>query len=167
MSASRPAASIPFARSFAALAATAPSNAHKELTTNYEVDRTIQHTKLPTGNIKRLSLAVVLNNRNVADKDGKIVSTPYTDDEKAQIASLIKEAVGFEEARGDTLNLLNSAFNDTTEELPEIPIWKQTEVIELAKDVVKYLLIIGGVFFLLFGIIRPAHVDFFEILPAS
>ncbi|MDD2700485.1 MAG: flagellar M-ring protein FliF C-terminal domain-containing protein [Sideroxydans sp.] len=138
----------------------------KAQTTNYEVDRTIQHTKLPTGNIKRLSLAVVLNNRSVADKDGKIVSTPYTETEKAQIASLIKEAVGFEEQRGDTLNLLNSAFNDTTEELPEIPIWKQTEVIELAKDIVKYLLIIGGVFFLLFGIIRPAFKSVAEYTPA-
>ena len=141
------------------------NNTQKAQTTNYEVDRTIQHTKLPTGNIKRLSLAVVLNNRNVTDKDGKIVSTPYTEQEKAQIASLIKEAVGFEEQRGDTLNLLNSAFNDTTEELPELPIWKQTEIIELAKDVVKYLMIIIGVFFLLFGIIRPAFKSVADYTP--
>ncbi|WP_459720017.1 flagellar basal-body MS-ring/collar protein FliF [Sideroxyarcus sp. TK5] len=145
--------------------APAADKTHKAQTTNYEVDRTIQHTKLPTGNIKRLSVAVVLNNRNVADKDGKIVSTPYTEQEKAQIASLIKEAVGFEDQRGDTLNLLNSAFNDTTEALPEIPIWKQTEIIELAKDIVKYLLIIGGVFFLLFGIIRPAFKSAAEFSP--
>jgi flagellar M-ring protein FliF len=136
--------------------APAADKTHKAQTTNYEVDRTIQHTKLPTGNIKRLSVAVVLNNRSVTDKDGKVTSTPYTEEEKAQIAALIKEAVGFEEQRGDTLNLLNSAFNETAEELPEIPIWKQTEIIELAKDIVKYLLIAGGIFFLLFGIIRPA-----------
>ena len=136
--------------------APAADKTHKAQTTNYEVDRTIQHTKLPTGNIKRLSVAVVLNNRSVTDKDGKATSTPYTEEEKAQIAALIKEAVGFEEQRGDTLNLLNSAFNETAEELPEIPIWKQTEIIELAKDIVKYLLIAGGIFFLLFGIIRPA-----------
>lgn len=144
----------------------AADKTHKAQTTNYEVDRTIQHTKLPTGNIKRLSLAVVLNNRNVTDKDGKVVSTPYTEPEKAQIASLIKEAVGFEERRGDTLNLLNSAFNDTTEVLPELPLWKQTEIIELAKDIVKYLLIISGVFFLLFGIIRPAFKSVTTYAPA-
>ena len=142
------------------------NNSQKAQTTNFEVDRTIQHTKLPTGNIKRLSVAVVLNNRSVTDKDGKVISTPYTEDEKAQIASLIKEAVGFEEQRGDTLNLLNSAFNDTTVELPEIPIWKQTEIIELAKDAVKYLLIIGGISFLLFGIIRPAFKSVAEYAPA-
>ena len=154
------------ANAVAAANGPAANNMQKAQTTNYEVDRTIQHTKLPTGNIKRLSLAVVLNNRGVPGKDGKIVSTPYTDTEKAQIASLIKEAVGFEEARGDTLNLLNSAFNDTTESLPDIPIWKQTEIIELAKDVVKYLLIIGGVLFLLFGIIRPAFKSVAAYNPA-
>ncbi len=136
--------------------ATTANNSHKETTTNYEVDRTIQHTKMPTGNIKRIAVAVVLNNRSVTDKDGKVVSTPYTDDEKAQITLLIKEAVGFEEKRGDTLNLLNSAFNDTSEVLPEIPLWKQPDMIALAKEVFKYLLIGGGIFYLLFGIIKPA-----------
>jgi flagellar M-ring protein FliF len=132
------------------------SNSHKEMTTNFEVDRTIQHTKMPTGNIKRIAVAVVLNNRIVTDKDGKVVSTPYTDDEKAQITSLVKEAVGFEEKRGDTLNLLNSAFNDTSEILPDIPLWKQPDMVSLAKEILKYLLIGGGIFFLLFGVIKPA-----------
>lgn len=136
--------------------ATTANNSHKETTTNYEVDRTIQHTKMPTGNIKRIAVAVVLNNRSVTDKDGKVVSTPYTDDEKAQITLLVKEAVGFEEKRGDTLNLLNSAFNDSSEVLPEIPLWKQPDMIALAKEVFKYLLIGGGIFYLLFGIIKPA-----------
>lgn len=146
-----PATAVP-----AANGGTSANNSHKEMTTNYEVDRTIQHTKMPTGNIKRIAVAVVLNNRSVTDKDGVVVSTPYTDDEKAQITLLIKEAVGFEEKRGDSLNLLNSAFNDTTEILPEIPLWKQPEMIALAKEIFKYLLIGGGIFFLLFGIIKPA-----------
>lgn len=146
-----PATAVP-----AANGGTSTNNSHKEMTTNYEVDRTIQHTKMPTGNIKRIAVAVVLNNRSVTDKDGKVVSTPYTDDEKAQITLLVKEAVGFEEKRGDTLNLLNSAFNDTSEVLPEIPLWKQPDMIALAKEVFKYLLIGGGIFFLLFGVIKPA-----------
>lgn len=157
-----PATAVP-----AANGGTSANNSHKEMTTNYEVDRTIQHTKMPTGNIKRIAVAVVLNNRSVTDKDGKVVSTPYTDDEKAQITSLIKEAVGFEEKRGDTLNLLNSAFNDTTEVLPEIPLWKQPDMIALAKEIFKYLLIGGGIFFLLFGIIRPAFKSVAEISAAQ
>jgi flagellar M-ring protein FliF len=110
---------------------------------------------------------VVLNNRSVTDKDGKVVSTPYTDDEKAKITLLVKEAVGFEEKRGDTLNLLNSAFNDTTEILPDIPIWKQPDMVSLAKEIFKYLLIGGGIFFLLFGIIKPAFKSVAEISAAQ
>ncbi|GAB1232551.1 flagellar basal-body MS-ring/collar protein FliF [Ferrigenium sp. UT4] len=129
---------------------------HKELRTNYEVDRTIQHVQLPSGNIKRLAIAVVLNNRNATDAEGKPVSTPYSEDEKAKIVALIREAVGFEEKRGDSLNLLNSAFNDTREVMAEVPLWQQPEMVALAKDILKYLLIGGGVLYLLFGIIRPA-----------
>jgi len=157
-----PATAVP-----AANGGTATNNSHKEMTTNYEVDRTIQHTKMPTGNIKRIAVAVVLNNRSVTDKDGKVVSTPYTDEEKAQITLLVKEAVGFEEKRGDTLNLLNSAFNDTSEVLPEIPLWKQPDMIALAKEVFKYLLIGGGIFFLLFGIIKPAFKSVAEMSAAQ
>ncbi|BCK86728.1 flagellar M-ring protein [Sideroxyarcus emersonii] len=137
-------------------AASLASSSHKELTTNYEVDRTIQHTKLPVGSIKRLSIAVVVNNPSTTDKDGKVTSRPYTDAEKAQITALIKDTVGFDEQRGDSLNLLNSAFNEQQEVVPETPIWKQPDTIAMAKDLFKYLLIAGGIGFLLFGIIKPA-----------
>jgi flagellar M-ring protein FliF len=136
---------------------TVASNTHKELTTNYEVDRTIQHTKLPVGSIKRLSIAVVVNNPSSAGKDGKVTTRPYTEAEKAQITALVKETVGFDAKRGDSFNLLNSAFNTTAQEaLPEIPLWKQPDTIATAKDALKFLLIAGGIGFLLFGVIKPA-----------
>ena len=142
----------------ATAAAAAPTNAHKELTTNFEVDRTIQHTRLPTGSIQRLSIAVVVNNPSSTDKDGKVTTRPYSDAEKAQIAALVRDAVGFDAKRGDSLNLLNSAFNTVVQEaIPETPIWKQPDMIALVKDIFKYLLIAGGVGFLLFGIIKPAY----------
>ena len=139
-----------------AAAANSAANTRKEATANYEVDRTIQHTKLPVGSIRRLSVAVVMNNRSVIEK-GKTVSKPYTDAENAQIAALVKDAMGFDPKRGDSLNLLNKAFNNEQEApAPELPLWKQPEMIALAKEILKYLLIAGGVGFLLFGIIRPA-----------
>ncbi|ADE10838.1 flagellar basal-body MS-ring/collar protein FliF [Sideroxydans lithotrophicus] len=137
-------------------AAGTAGNMHKELTTNYEVDRTIQHTKLPVGSIKRLSIAVVVNNPSTTGKDGKATSRPYTDAEKAQITALVKETVGFDAKRGDSLNLLNSAFNEQQEIIAETPMWKQPDTIAMAKDIFKYLLIAGGIGFLLFGIIKPA-----------
>ncbi len=139
-----------------AAAAGAATSTHKELTTNYEVDRTIQHTKLPVGSIKRLSIAVVVNNPSTTDKNGKVTSRPYTEAEKAQITALIKDTVGFDPKRGDSLNLLNSAFNEQQEMIPETPMWKQPDNIAMAKDIFKYLLIAGGVGFLLFGVIKPA-----------
>ena len=145
----------------AATADAAGSNTHKESTVNYEVDRTIRHTKLPVGSIKRLSVAVVVNNRKVTNKDGKVSSIPLSDSEKEQITALVREAMGFDAKRGDTLNVLNSAFNEEKEvPLAEIPFWKQPETIALAKDVLKYLLIAGIGLFLLFGVIRPALRNF-------
>jgi flagellar M-ring protein FliF len=98
----------------------------------------------------------VVNNPSSTDKDGKVTSRPYTDAEKAQITALVKETIGFDAKRGDSLNLLNSAFNTVQEVIPETPMWKQPDNIALAKDIFKYLLIAGGVGFLLFGIIKPA-----------
>jgi flagellar M-ring protein FliF len=96
-----------------------------------------------------------MNNRNVVDKSGKQSSKPYTDAEKAQITALVKEAMGFDPKRGDTLNLLNSAFNNDQEVFPEVPLWKDPENIALAKEALKYLLIAATILFLLFGVIRP------------
>ncbi len=151
-------ATAPIVNPASAVAATGGGNTstHKELTTNYEVDRTIQHTKLPEGNIKRLSIAVVVNNPSTTDKDGKVTSRPYTAAEQAQISALIKDTVGFDAKRGDSLNLLNTAFNEKQEVIPETPIWKQPDNIAMAKDLFKYLVIAGGIAFLLFGIIKPA-----------
>lgn len=136
----------------------------KEATTNYEVDRTISHTKLPVGNIRRLSVAVLVNNRTSTDAKGKTVSRPFTPAEQAQLNNLVKNAMGFNAQRGDSLSLLNSAFNDVPEvAVPEVPLWKQPEMIALAKEWLKYLLVGGAGLYLFFGIIRPA----FRTLAAS
>ncbi len=147
------------ANAVAAAAATGEnSSSHKEATTNYEVDRTISHTKLPVGNIKRLSVAVLINNRSITDDKGKTTTKAFTPAEQAQLNNLIKNAMGFNAQRGDSLNLLNSAFNEVPETaVPEIPLWKQPEVIANVKEGVKYLLLAGAVLFLFFGIIRPAY----------
>jgi flagellar M-ring protein FliF len=130
----------------------------KEATTNFEVDRTIRHTKLPVGNIRRLSVAVLVNNRSITDSKGKAISKPFTPAEIAELNNLVKNAMGFNAQRGDSMNLLNSAFNDIPETVvPEIPLWKQPENITMAKDTLKYLLMSAVGLYLFFGIIRPAY----------
>lgn len=147
-----------------AAAAVENTSSHKEATTNYEVDRTISHSRLPVGNIKRLSVAVVINNRSVTDAKGNVSPKPFTPAEQAQINNLVKNAMGFNAQRGDSLNVLNSAFNEVPEAVvPELPWWKQPENIQMAKDGLKYLLISAAGLYLFFGIIRPA----FKTLAAS
>ncbi len=135
----------------------AGSSTHKESTTNFEVDRTIRYTKLPVGSIKRLSVAVVVNHRSVTDASGKVTTKPLTDAEKEQITALVKEAMGFDSTRGDSLNVLNSAFNEE-KETPSvaIPFWKQPEIIALAMTVLKYLAITALLLYLMLGVIKPA-----------
>ncbi len=131
-------------------------NLHKENTINYEVDRTISHTILPVGMVKRLSVAVVVNNRKTTDPKGKVSYKPLTDEEKAQIDNLIKDAVGFDQNRGDSLNVQNAAFNDDKEVVAEVPLWQQPDMIELAKELAKYLMIAVVMLIVVFKIIKPA-----------
>jgi flagellar M-ring protein FliF len=106
-----------------------------------------------------LSAAVIVNNLTVTDKNGKTSSKSLTDAEKARIEVLVKEAIGYNETRGDTLKVENVAFTVEKEPPPEIPLWKQPETIELAKDVLRYLIIAGIGLYLLFGVIRPAFMN--------
>ncbi len=140
------------------------ASTRKESTTNFQVDRTISHTKLPVGAIRRLSVAVVLNNRTITDSAGKTSTRPLSDGEKAQITTLVKDSVGFDEKRGDTLSLLNSPFDEQKEVLTEVPLWKQPETLSMAKEGLKYAAIAGVTLFLLMGIIRPAFRNLARVL---
>ncbi len=125
-----------------AAAPPAASNTRKDATVNYEVDKTIQYVQQGVGGLKRLSVAVVVNYRKSVDKDGKPGMKPLSAAETAQITDLVKEAMGFNPQRGDTLNVVNSAFASPEQAvIPELPWWKQPANIQLAKDAGRYLLI--------------------------
>ena len=133
-----------------------PANTRKDATINYEVDKTIQHVRKPVGGIKRLSVAVVVNHRKVTDPNGVVSIQPLGEAEKAQIEDLVKEAMGFNRERGDSLNVMNSPFTDMEREaVPELPLWRQPEMIELAKQIVKTLLIGALILYLVLGVLRP------------
>lgn len=139
-----------------ATTASAVGPIHKESTTNYELDKTISHTKLPVGSVKRLSVAVVVNNKAIRDKKGKVTYLALTKEELAQVYNLAKEAMGFNQVRGDTLNVVNAPFNLAEgEEIAPSPIWKDPAMQALAKEVVKYLVIAGLLMYLVLGILKP------------
>jgi flagellar M-ring protein FliF len=88
-----------------------PANTHRENIVNYEVDKTIRHTRGEVGGVKRLSAAVVVNYRRGPDSDGKPTYTALSEQEVAQITALAREAMGFSQERGDTLNVVNAPFS--------------------------------------------------------
>lgn len=128
----------------------------KDSTINYEVDKTIRYTQQPMGGIKRLSVAVVINYKSETDKAGKVTTRPLTEIEKTQITDLVREAMGFNKERGDTLNVVNSPFASPEKEpIVELPVWKQPDTIQTVKEYGKYLVAAAVLAYLFFGYLRP------------
>ena len=109
-------------------------NARTDITTNYELDRTISHVKGAVGELKRLSIAVVINHRYV-DKEYQALS----DDELESIRSLVMQAVGYSAERGDSISVVNSRFSEPEDH--SVPFWKNNTYIEAAMTLFKYLVI--------------------------
>jgi len=124
----------------AAAADTTPVSSQKNMTTNYEVDKTVRYVQQAMGGIKRLNVAVVVNNMPVVDKAGKTTYRPLTAAEKTQINDLAQQAMGFNKERGDSLTVVNSSFaGEPAEIIPEVPLWKDPEVVEYAKDALRFI----------------------------
>lgn len=126
-------------------------------TKNYELDKTISHTRNRAGSVKRLSVAVVLDNKvavtGAAAKPGVDVKRiPYTQQEIDRITSLVQETVGFRNLRGDSVNVINVPFTKVEiESLPEEAFYEKTWVWDIAKQALGGL----AVLFLIFGILKP------------
>ncbi|QDD64477.1 flagellar basal body M-ring protein FliF [Herbaspirillum seropedicae] len=132
---------------------TATGNSRKDETINYEVDKTVRYTQQPMGGVRRLTVAVVVNYKRTMDNTGKIVMRPLTEAERNQITDLVKEAMGYNKDRGDSLNVVNTQFSTDME--PEVPLWKQPGMIDLAKEIGKYVLVAAVLLFLYFRVLRP------------
>ena len=128
-----------------------PINTRKDSTVNYEVDRTIRHTKQSVGVIKRLSAAVVVNHR----KDAKGVAKPLGEPELKQINDLVREALGFNKERGDSVSVANASFSAVERNDLEIPLWKDPEILALVKELFKYAAIAAIVAYLMFKVVIP------------
>lgn len=132
-------------------------NYSKNTSTNYEVDKTIRHTKNVPGTIRRLSVAIVVNHKKEIAKDPtKAKSLPLTDAEMKQLTELAREAVGFNKERGDTLNVANAPFSPIEKDIvPDAPFWANAELIATLKEVAKYLLFAGLIFWLWTRLLKP------------
>jgi flagellar M-ring protein FliF len=133
-----------------------PGSMRKDTVTNYELDRTIRHVQQGAGAIRRLSVAVVVNDKEVSE-GGKTSARALTPAEVEQIRNLAREAVGFSQERGDSLNVVNTAFAQEDKEppAPQVPYWRDPQNIDLAKTLGQYLLLAGLALFAWLAVVRP------------
>ncbi len=136
--------------------APAPSgNSRKQATRNFELDRTLSYTKHQVGRLQRLTVAVVIDDKYQADPTtGEVTKTRWTDNEIERLTILVRDAVGYSALRGDSVNVLNSAFIETEDDLAvieEVPIWKESWFQSIMKQVAGLLIIVV----LILGLLRP------------
>ncbi|HCT7898011.1 TPA: flagellar M-ring protein FliF [Enterobacter cloacae] len=131
-----------------------PYNNRSDETTNFEVDRTLIHTKSNAGRIQRLSVAVVINHLPQGE-EGK--PGPISEAELTRINALVKEAIGFNASRGDSVNILNSAFNGVVE-APIPPFWEQDRFYALLMAIARYLVIAIIAWVMWRKLVQPAWV---------
>lgn len=130
-----------------------PINTTKRATRNFELDKTISHTRLPSSRLRRLSVAVVVNDRFRTVEDGQVEAIERTAEEVTRISNLVKEAVGFNLQRGDRVQVINEAFYvpEPPEPLPEIPLWEESWFWDTVRQVGGVLLFL----LLIFGVLKP------------
>ena len=128
----------------------------RESITNYEVDKTVRVVRGGSGLVKRISAAVVVNHQSITDAKGKTTTTPLSPEQLDKLTALVRETIGFNQERGDSVNLLNTAFAQEKLSLPEPALWRQPAIQDLVHS---FAWPVGTLIFsalLLFGIIRPA-----------
>jgi flagellar M-ring protein FliF len=132
-------------------------NTSKQSTKNYEIDRTVAYTRQPAGRLRRVTVAVLIDNLRTVGKDGKPKETPLSKEQLDHINQLVKDAVGYDEARGDSVNVVNASFTQEPAapandgELESSKIWESPLFLDVAK-------IVGGLVVLLvlvLSVIRP------------
>jgi flagellar M-ring protein FliF len=125
-----------------------------ELTTNFEVDRTIEYLKRAQGELRRVSAAVVVNYRPQTDPATGAASTvPFTPQEIQQMLALARDAVGFRQDRGDSVSLANIPF--TVEPSTMVPFYKDPATVELAKEILKFATVLAGLAVVFWFVVRP------------
>lgn len=136
------------------VAAANPTNNRAQATRNYELDRTVSYTKHQQGTLKRLTVAVVVDDKVVKNADGTESAVPWSEAELERLSILVRDAVGFSAVRGDSVNVLNSAFAnralDTSADVGQIPWW-EIWIIPYIKYIASVLIILV----IVFGLLRP------------
>jgi len=134
---------------------TGPDSTSRQSTRNYEIDRTMAYTRAPAGRVTRLSVAVLIDNLRTTDADGKVTETPLPPEQLDRLTALVRDAVGFDATRGDTVNVVNSSFLGTPAieegELESIPFWERAWAQTLAKVLAGLVILL----IIIYSVLKP------------
>ena len=130
-----------------------PADKRSQSTKNFELDRSISHTKQQQGRVNRLSVAVVVDDQVKVDPaTGDTTREPWTTDQLARFTRLVQDAVGFDASRGDSVSVINVPFSaERGEVIADIPFYSQPWFWDIVKQVLGVLFILV----LVFGVLRP------------
>ena len=130
-----------------------PADKRNQSTKNFELDRSISHTKQQQGKINRLSVSVVVDDQvKVNAADGAVTRAPWTADELARFTRLVQDAVGFDASRGDSVSVINMPFSaERGEVIADPAFYTQPWFWDIVKQVLGVLFILV----LVFGVLRP------------
>ncbi len=117
---------------------------------NYEVSREVKSTKIASGDIKRLTLAVSVRSGKTVDENGQTIEKPMSDAERERLTQLMQEAIGFVAERGDKVTLVSSTFAD--EQKFDTRTWYDAPWLE---DAIKQLVIVLILGIVVMGALRP------------
>ncbi len=142
-----------------------PLSTSKSSTRNYELGRMLAHSRNLPGSVRRLSVAVVVDYRSKIDEKGEAQREPLPPEQMEYITQLVKQAVGFDDQRGDTIKVINASFKaeDQIEPLPEPTLWEQPWLWDAIKQLLGAILVIV----LIFAVLRPVLKGLAESNKAS
>ena len=130
-----------------------PADKRNQSTKNFELDRSISHTRQQQGKINRLSVSVVVDDQvKVNPADGAVTRAPWSTDELARFTRLVQDAVGFDASRGDSVSVINMPFSaERAEVIADPAFYTQPWFWDIVKQVLGVLFILV----LVFGVLRP------------
>ena len=117
---------------------------------NYEVSRKVETTKAQYGEIKKIKAAVIIREKKIINPEGVTTFEKLGDEKLLEIKSLVQEALGFDEARGDSVTVTSSPFVDILE-ADEVKWYENESVQELAQQLATVLILA----IVIFGALHP------------
>lgn len=127
----------------------------KQSTRNYEIDRKLAYTRQLPGRIKRITVGVLVDNLHTTDDKGEEVDKPFTPEQLDSMTKLVRDAVGFDETRGDVVNVINSPFHHPAAQQPAdlqtVSLWERPMI----RDVARLVLGLIALLVLIFTVLRP------------